>query len=147
VLTIRLRRAGGRNHPFYRVVVIDSRRARDSRAVEELGYYNPLETPSVIHVDRDRVDHWTARGAQVSDSVRSLLKRENTTHASKRVLEDFVPDAPPEPKERTGRRPVRVEGKEPASVRRRGKPRPPDSSPRPAEGASPETPPPTDTAS
>jgi len=138
VLTIRLRRAGGRNHPFYRVVVIDSRRARDSRALEEIGYYNPLETPSVIHVDRERVAHWTAQGAQVSDSVRSLLKRENTAHASKRVLEEFVADAPPEIKDRPPRRPARAEGREGPPPRRRGKPRPaaPDAPPPAPDAAS-----------
>ena len=78
MLMIRMSRAGGKNHPFYRVVVIDSRKQRDGRSVEEIGYYNPLEDPVVINVDRDKVAYWTERGAQMSDSVRTLLKRENT---------------------------------------------------------------------
>lgn len=98
MLKIRLKRAGGRNHPFYRVVVIDSRKARDSRAVEEIGYYNPLEDPIVFHVDRERVEYWTAHGAQVTDSVKSLLRRENTVHVSKRETAAFEPVAAAAPK-------------------------------------------------
>jgi small subunit ribosomal protein S16 len=96
VLKIRLRRAGGKNHPFYRVVVIDSRKARDSRAVEEIGYYNPLEKPQVVNVDRERVDFWTGRGAQVSDTVKSLLRQENSTHPTRREVDSFEPAAPVE---------------------------------------------------
>jgi len=95
VLKIRLKRAGGRNHPFYRVVVIDSRKARDSRALEEIGYYNPLESPHVVNIDRERVAHWAERGAQVTDAVRGLLREENTTHPTRRMAEHFEPEAPP----------------------------------------------------
>ena len=100
MLRIRLKRAGGRNHPFYRVVVIDSRKARDSRAVEEIGYYNPLEDPVVFNVDRERVAHWTSQGAQLTDSVKTLLKRENTTHPTRRPTAAFEPAAPEEPKKK-----------------------------------------------
>jgi small subunit ribosomal protein S16 len=106
VLKIRMRRAGGKNHPFFRVVVIDSRRARDSRAVEELGYYNPLEDPLVINVNRERVTYWVGQGAQLSDSVRTLLTRENSVHKSRRVLESFeamVPEERPAPKPKKAR--------------------------------------------
>jgi len=96
VLKIRLRRAGGKNHPFYRVVVIDSRKARDSRAVEEIGYYNPLEKPLVVNVNRERVDFWTGRGAQISDTVKSLLRQENSLHPTRRAVDSFEPAAPPE---------------------------------------------------
>jgi len=95
VLKIRLKRAGGRNHPFYRVVVIDSRKARDSRALEEIGYYNPLESPHVVNIDRERVAHWAERGAQLTDAVRGLLREENTTHPTRRVAEPFESEAPP----------------------------------------------------
>ncbi len=104
MLAIRLKRAGGRNRPFYRVVVIDSRRARDSRAVEEIGYYNPLEDPIVVHIDRDKVAQWTSKGAQVSDTVRSLLKRENTTHPTRRAAETFEVAVAEEPKRRPAKR-------------------------------------------
>ena len=89
MLKIRMRRAGGKNHPFYRVVVMDSRKARDSRSVEELGYYNPLEDPLVINVNRERVSYWVGQGAQLSDSVRTLLKNENSEHRTRRVVESF----------------------------------------------------------
>ncbi|MGD8361295.1 MAG: 30S ribosomal protein S16, partial [Gemmatimonadota bacterium] len=104
MLKIRLRRAGGRNHPFYRVVVVDSRKARDSRALEEIGYYNPIEKPFVINVDRERVTYWTERGAQVSPGLQGLLKRENSVHTARRVVETFEPEpvevAPPKPKKK-----------------------------------------------
>ena len=100
MLKIRLKRAGARNHPFYRVVVVDSRKARDSRAVEEIGYYNPLEDPTVFNVDRERVSHWTGQGAQITDSVKSLLKRENNTHQTRRPQAAFEAAAPEEPKKK-----------------------------------------------
>ena len=96
MLKIRMRRAGGKNHPFFRVVVMDSRRARDSRSVEELGYYNPLEDPLVINVNRERVSYWVGQGAQLSDSVRTLLKNENSEHRTRRVVESFEAMLPEE---------------------------------------------------
>ncbi len=104
MLAIRLKRAGGRNHPFYRVVVIDSRRARDSRAVEEIGYYNPLEDPVVVNIDRDKVEHWTAKGAQLSDTVRTLLKRDNSVHPSRRATAAFESAPAEEPKRKPSKR-------------------------------------------
>ncbi len=110
MLMIRLSRAGGKNHPFYRVVVIDSRKQRDGRSVEEIGYYNPLEDPVVVHVDRDKVAYWTERGAQLSDSVRTLLKRENTVHTSRRGSTEFEAALPEEPKpKKTARKPAKAE--------------------------------------
>ncbi len=108
MLKIRLKRAGGRNRPFYRVVVVDSRKARDSRALEEIGYYNPLEKPFLINVDRERVDYWKERGAQVTDSVKTLLKRENAVHVSRRAVPDFTP---PPPKEIEAKAKKKVKGK------------------------------------
>ena len=102
MLKIRMRRAGGKNHPFFRVVVMDSRKARDSRSVEELGYYNPLEDPLVINVNRERVSYWMGQGAQLSDSVRTLLKNENSEHRTRRVVESFeamTPEERPAPKQ------------------------------------------------
>jgi small subunit ribosomal protein S16 len=101
-----MKRAGGKNHPFFRVVVIDSRRARDSRAVEELGYYNPLEEPLVINVKRERVAHWVSQGARLSDSVRTLLKNENSAHPTRRNPESFeamLPEDRPAPRAKKGR--------------------------------------------
>ena len=110
MLKIRMKRAGGKNHPFFRVVVIDSRKARDSRAVEEVGYYNPLEEPLVINVNRERVDHWVKQGAQLSDSVRTLLRRANTTHPTRRAPEAFEAMTPEERPARTKKaKPVKAE--------------------------------------
>ena len=78
MLAIRLRRAGSKKRPFFRVVVADSRAARDSSFVEILGHYNPRAKPAVVHVDTERVAHWLGKGAQPSDSVRTLIARHLT---------------------------------------------------------------------
>jgi small subunit ribosomal protein S16 len=70
---IRLARRGSKKHPTYRIVVADSRRARDGRFIETIGYYNPLNDPSVIEVDETKAKHWLECGAQPSDTVRKLL--------------------------------------------------------------------------
>jgi small subunit ribosomal protein S16 len=78
MVAIRLRRAGSKKRPFFRVVVTDSRAARDSSFVEILGHYNPRTRPAVVQVDTERVDFWIKKGAQPSDSVRTLIKRHLT---------------------------------------------------------------------
>lgn len=78
MLAIRLRRAGSKKRPFFRVVVADSRAARDSSFVEILGHYNPRAKPAVVDVNRERVQHWLDKGAQPSDSVRTLIARHLT---------------------------------------------------------------------
>jgi small subunit ribosomal protein S16 len=78
MVVIRLRRAGSKKRPFFRVVVTDSRAARDSSFVEILGHYNPRTKPAIVHVDRERVDYWINKGAQPSDSVRTLIARHLT---------------------------------------------------------------------
>jgi small subunit ribosomal protein S16 len=75
MVAIRLRRAGSKKRPFFRIVVTDSRAARDSRFVEILGHYNPRSKPAVVDVDKDRVTYWIKKGAQPSDSVRTLIAR------------------------------------------------------------------------
>ena len=81
MVAIRLRRAGSKKRPFFRVVVTDSRAARDSSFVEILGNYNPRSKPAVVQVDKERVDYWIKKGAQPSDSVRTLIARHLTTPA------------------------------------------------------------------
>ena len=88
---IRLRRAGSKGRPFYRVVIIDSRMQRDGRFIEELGYYDPLEKPQVINVDRVKVDQWMAKGAEPSETVRTLLKRPNSTIQPREKNREFSP--------------------------------------------------------
>ena len=78
MVVIRLRRAGSKKRPFFRVVVTDSRAARDSSFVEILGHYNPRTKPAVVHVDAERVQYWIGKGAQPSDSVRTLMKNHLT---------------------------------------------------------------------
>jgi small subunit ribosomal protein S16 len=82
MVAIRLRRAGSKKRPFFRVVVTDSRAARDSSFVEILGHYNPRTTPAVVVIDRERVDYWIKKGAQPSDSVRTLMARHRTVPAA-----------------------------------------------------------------
>lgn len=73
---IRLRRMGAKKAPFYRIVVADSRYPRDGRFIEEVGYYDPTKEPSVIKVDKEKVEKWIASGAQPTDTVKALLKIE-----------------------------------------------------------------------
>jgi len=75
MLAIRLRRAGSKNRAFFRIVVTESSAARDGRFVEVLGHYNPRTKPERLEIDRARLDHWTTVGAQVSDTVRTLIDR------------------------------------------------------------------------
>jgi small subunit ribosomal protein S16 len=74
VLTIRLARIGKKKHPFYRVVVTEKTRPRNGRFVEIVGTYDPQKKPACVDVDRDRVQYWISKGAQPSDTVRSLLR-------------------------------------------------------------------------
>jgi small subunit ribosomal protein S16 len=72
---IRLRRVGKKKQPFYRIVVADSRKARDSRAIEEIGTYNPITRPGRITVQEERIYEWLGLGAELSDTVNSLFRR------------------------------------------------------------------------
>jgi small subunit ribosomal protein S16 len=74
MLMIRLARFGAKKKPTYRVVVIEKERARDSRAVEIVGHYNPVADPVVCELQHERIDHWTRSGAQMSDTVKRLVK-------------------------------------------------------------------------
>jgi small subunit ribosomal protein S16 len=78
MLKIRLRRVGAKKQPSYRVVVADSRSPRDGRFVEMIGFYNPRTEPPTVELKEDRVLYWLSQGAQPSDSVTSLLKRQGT---------------------------------------------------------------------
>ncbi len=72
---IRLKRTGAKKAPHYRVVVADSRSPRDGRFIEELGYYNPVADPAVIQIDAEKAVDWLKKGAQPSDTVRTLFKK------------------------------------------------------------------------
>lgn len=74
---IRLRRMGAKKAPFYRIVVADSRYPRNGRFIEEIGYYDPTQTPATVKVDAEKAKKWMSNGAQPTDTVRSLLKANN----------------------------------------------------------------------
>jgi len=74
MLMIRLARFGAKKKPSYRVVVIEKDRARDSRAVEIVGHYNPVKHPAEVVLKHDRIEYWMKNGAQPSDTVARLLK-------------------------------------------------------------------------
>jgi len=74
MLMIRLARFGAKKKPSYRVVVIEKEKARNGRAVEVLGYYNPVSHPATVKLDHDRIAHWIKVGAKPSDTMARLIK-------------------------------------------------------------------------
>ena len=72
---MRLRRMGAKKAPFYRVIVADSRSPRDGRFIEEVGYYNPMTNPAEIKIDAEKAKKWIANGAQPTETVKTLLKK------------------------------------------------------------------------
>lgn len=77
MVKIRLRRMGAKKAPFYRIVVADSRFSRDGRCIEEIGSFNPMSEPAAFTVDADKAKQWIANGAQMTDTVRDLFKKNN----------------------------------------------------------------------
>jgi len=90
---IRLRRMGAKKAPFYRVVVADSRFPRDGRFIEEIGYYNPMEKPAVIKIDSEKANQWIANGAQPTDTVKMLLKKNKTINPKTEEKAETATDA------------------------------------------------------
>lgn len=76
MVKIRLKRLGGHKKPFYRIVVADSRRARNGRFIEELGYFDPLTEPDTVKVDAEAARKWISNGAQMTERVRSIFRKE-----------------------------------------------------------------------
>ena len=74
---IRLRRMGQKKAPFYRIVVADSRSPRDGRFIEQVGHYNPMTDPAEVVIDAEKATKWIKNGAQPTDTVRALLKKQN----------------------------------------------------------------------
>ncbi|MBE6810261.1 MAG: 30S ribosomal protein S16 [Ruminococcaceae bacterium] len=72
---IRLRRMGAKKAPFYRVVVADSRYPRDGRFIEEIGYFDPTKEPAIVNIDAEAAKKWIGNGAQPTDTVKALLKK------------------------------------------------------------------------
>jgi small subunit ribosomal protein S16 len=82
MLTMRLMRFGAKKRPHYRIVVIDSERARQSRALEILGYYSPIDEPTGVKIDLDKAKQWLSKGVKPSRTVQSLLDKAVNTSAS-----------------------------------------------------------------
>jgi small subunit ribosomal protein S16 len=80
---IRLTRVGAKKQPSYRVVVADSRSARDSRAIETIGHYNPRTEPIEVNIDADKAKEWLSKGAQPSDTVVRLFRNAGILPAEK----------------------------------------------------------------
>jgi|SRR6266850_4505734 len=81
-VSIRLRREGAKNRPYYKVVVADSRSPRDGKFIELIGTYDPKRPGHNSTLKLERIEHWIARGAQPSDTVRSLIKKNKKQAAS-----------------------------------------------------------------
>ena len=75
MLAIRLMRIGAKKRPFYRIVVIDSKKPRESKTKEIIGYYNPLTEPPEISIDNEKTQFWLEKGAKTSETVQSLINR------------------------------------------------------------------------
>ena len=76
MVIVRLARGGSKKRPFYSINVCDSRCRRDGRFIERIGYYNPMEEPSVVKVDPEKAKAWMEKGAQPTDTVKVILKKE-----------------------------------------------------------------------
>ena len=82
MVKIRLRRMGAKKNPYYRIVVADSKSPRDGRFIEEIGTYNPLASPSEVKVDVERAEYWIKNGAQPTDTVRAILKKQSADNSA-----------------------------------------------------------------
>ena len=76
MVKLRLTRMGAKKQPFYRIVAIDSRKARDGEYIDQIGYYNPISDPKEIVIDADKAKAWLAKGAQPTATVSGLLKQQ-----------------------------------------------------------------------
>ena len=76
MVKLRLTRIGAKKQPFYRIVAIDSRKARDGEYIDQIGYYNPVSNPKEIVIDADKAKEWLAKGAQPTATVSGLLKQQ-----------------------------------------------------------------------
>ncbi|HMN28241.1 MAG TPA: 30S ribosomal protein S16 [Caldilineaceae bacterium] len=77
MVRIRLRRMGAKKKPFYRIVVADQKAPRNGGFIENIGTYDPMTNPETVKLELDRADHWLSKGAQPSEAVARLLKRQN----------------------------------------------------------------------
>ena len=73
---LRLTRMGKKGKPFYRIVAMDSRKARDAEYIDKIGHYNPIAQPAEVVIDKDKAKDWLSKGVQPTETVRSLLVKE-----------------------------------------------------------------------
>ncbi len=74
-VAIRLSRGGQKKKPFYRIIAVDSRKKRDSAFLDKIGYYDPCKEPAVVEIDKEKLEKWLGNGAQLSDTVKSLIRK------------------------------------------------------------------------
>lgn len=87
MITMRLMRFGAKKRPTYRIVVMDSRRARQSQALDTVGFYNPLTEPAEITIDSEKTQYWLSQGVRPSSTVQSLLNKVSATKKPSEVTE------------------------------------------------------------
>ena len=92
MVMIRLARFGATKQPYYRIVVIEKDRARNGRSIEVVGTYNPRTNPASVDFKRDRIDYWTGKGAQLSETVGKLLAKHQSAPVAA-VESETVPAA------------------------------------------------------
>jgi small subunit ribosomal protein S16 len=118
-VVIRMKRAGAKKRPFFRVVVADSRYPRDGRYIEQLGYYDPLTNPATFKVDEGKFEQWIRRGARPSESVEVMMK----AHAPQALRPAPLPA--PAPEAPAPEKPKRVRAAGPKAATAAKKPRAP----------------------
>ena len=72
---VRMTRSGSKKRPFYRIVAINSESRRDGRPLEYIGYYNPCTNPGTLSIDAEKLNAWIEKGAEMTDTVRTLVKK------------------------------------------------------------------------
>lgn len=82
---MRLTRLGDKDSPFYRIVVVDSRVARDGAYIDKIGHYNPLTNPAEVVIDVEKAKDWLAKGVQPTETVRSLLIKQGVMEQPKKL--------------------------------------------------------------
>jgi small subunit ribosomal protein S16 len=93
---IRLRRMGAKKRPSYRIVVADSRSPRDGRFIEVIGHYDPLTDPATVKINDERASYWLSVGAQPTETVRSLLRRQGLIGQPATATAEATPEGGPE---------------------------------------------------
>lgn len=126
---IRLRRTGRKKQPSYRLVVADSATPRDGQYLDAIGTYNPLVKPADLRIDLEKVEKWLAEGAQMSDTVASLVRKARQGGDSKIAVRGVGPEEKPE----TANVVAAAEPSQPARAGSRGAPKAETAAPAPAE--------------